>query len=628
MAIANLIVQVRTAGANQLRNLSSGFRQAGRAGSQAAAEMRRDFDRAVVALNRANAEAAETRREFNRAPSSETARAMHMAALAARQASRNVDELADQLRQANRQAASLAGRLGAVAAAAMTLGAGMSKPMAGLIAGIIALAPVIGAALQGALLAGIGAAGLGVAIFAAFKDADIKGAWQDMFKEIGDDAKTFAKQLGPALIDSANQFRRAWRGAADFVRNLFGDLGTTIGPLTRGLIGMLREAGPGLKQAFAAAVPVLNELASMLPILGRAMSNFFSSISESKSGALKGIRVIVLALAGSLIMLGNTIEFLAKWFDFWTSAAEKVYSALGKIPVLGRPFKEFADILHGINEPTGDLDKSLRVLGGTTLAAAQASREAARAMQELHAQITSMISAALGADQANLALAAAMRAVTESVRENGHALDINTAAGHANVSAILAAVAAAEQKRQADIELAGGEKAAASAVQAANATFNAQIGQLAALMRQLGFTQAQIDALLGKYRQIAAAPNITKYIDIVVRRSGDIPKSDRAPGGPNIGFAAGTPAAPKGWAWVGEKGPELVNFRGGETVLNAQASRQRAMGGSSGRGQVAVNIAVAPGHGFAGDPETEAFLNKVRNGRIRLLVQGSRVVAA
>ena len=34
------------------------------------------------------------------------------------------------------------------------------------------------------------------------------------------------------------------------------------------------------------------------------------------------------------------------------------------------------------------------------------------------------------------------------------------------------------------------------------------------------------------------------------------------------GYASGTNSARKGWAWVGENGPELVNFGGGETVLN------------------------------------------------------------
>lgn len=38
------------------------------------------------------------------------------------------------------------------------------------------------------------------------------------------------------------------------------------------------------------------------------------------------------------------------------------------------------------------------------------------------------------------------------------------------------------------------------------------------------------------------------------------------------GFASGTPAAPPGWAWVGERGPELMPFAGGEPVIpNAAA---------------------------------------------------------
>lgn len=38
------------------------------------------------------------------------------------------------------------------------------------------------------------------------------------------------------------------------------------------------------------------------------------------------------------------------------------------------------------------------------------------------------------------------------------------------------------------------------------------------------------------------------------------------------GFASGTPRAPRGWAWVGERGPELMRFRGGEAVLPHAAS--------------------------------------------------------
>lgn len=40
------------------------------------------------------------------------------------------------------------------------------------------------------------------------------------------------------------------------------------------------------------------------------------------------------------------------------------------------------------------------------------------------------------------------------------------------------------------------------------------------------------------------------------------------------GFASGTPSAPPGLAVVGEQGPELVNFRGGERVFNNRETRE------------------------------------------------------
>lgn len=48
--------------------------------------------------------------------------------------------------------------------------------------------------------------------------------------------------------------------------------------------------------------------------------------------------------------------------------------------------------------------------------------------------------------------------------------------------------------------------------------------------------------------------------------------------GPIKKFAAGTSGAGPGWAWVGERGPELVKMRGGETVIPNHALRGYAGG--------------------------------------------------
>jgi hypothetical protein len=60
------------------------------------------------------------------------------------------------------------------------------------------------------------------------------------------------------------------------------------------------------------------------------------------------------------------------------------------------------------------------------------------------------------------------------------------------------------------------------------------------------------------------------------------------------GYATGTASAASGIRWVGEDGPELVGFKGGERVLTAQDSARwvRGAGGSPGRVQV-VRVQVA-----------------------------------
>jgi hypothetical protein len=50
----------------------------------------------------------------------------------------------------------------------------------------------------------------------------------------------------------------------------------------------------------------------------------------------------------------------------------------------------------------------------------------------------------------------------------------------------------------------------------------------------------------------------------------------------HLGFEGGTPGAPPGWAWVGEKGPELAKMTGGEVVIPHGPSMAMAKGYANG----------------------------------------------
>ena len=79
---------------------------------------------------------------------------------------------------------------------------------------------------------------------------------------------------------------------------------------------------------------------------------------------------------------------------------------------------------------------------------------------------------------------------------------------------------------------------------------------------------------------VRAFKGVPEEVNIDV--NGDIPSMDDLKNQlKSKGYASGTASAASGWAWVGENGPELVNFRGGERVMTAnQSSAFRSTAGS------------------------------------------------
>ena len=65
-------------------------------------------------------------------------------------------------------------------------------------------------------------------------------------------------------------------------------------------------------------------------------------------------------------------------------------------------------------------------------------------------------------------------------------------------------------------------------------------------------------------------------------------------------WATGTPSAPAGLSVVGERGPELVNFKGGEQVINAENTRKMLSGGGNNTSNTFSMV-------FNNTPKTTAF---------------------
>ena len=103
--------------------------------------------------------------------------------------------------------------------------------------------------------------------------------------------------------------------------------------------------------------------------------------------------------------------------------------------------------------------------------------------------------------------------------------------------------------------------------------------------------QGYIDAMDEMLPQVEAA--CKSLARAASKALGPAPYSDSAyaAGRTERGYASGTSNAQPGWAMVGENGPEMMFFHGGETVLNAaQTSARLAKSAPAGGSSGPVNI--------------------------------------
>ncbi len=507
------------------------------------------------------------------------------------------------------------------------------------------IAPAIGAAISAGILTALGGGVMGAAVALAIKQSEaLQKAFGRTFKDMGDEAKVWASGFEDELFGVTDRFASAWDSISDNLGAAFQQAQKYVEPFAEGISQLVENmfGGGGFNAAMEAAEPVIKEFSRGLGEVGKALDSFFDSLADSGDGDVKGMIVLMAALSGAIRAAGNTIEFLARAFDFVTDAGEKFARSMeimvggleglsGLLPGFGDAWEYAGETLGLFNDSASKTKDLMPILGVATDGAsgsidrqAAAAAAAAKAAQELSNKLHGLISDTLSADQAALQWEVAIDAVTAAIQENGRNIDTNTAKGQANVQQILEAVAAAEAKYQADLKLAGGEHASAEAVAAANAAYSAQIERLAATLRQAGLTEAQINALLGKYRELANAPNIQKSVTITTYF--------REVGGPNyakqsgnqIAYAGGTSSARAGVALVGEEGPELVRFNGGEAVSTA-AETARMLGGSwpratgAGRGSSGGGVwrvEAAPGH--AGNWLVQGFLAALHGGQLRI----------
>lgn len=500
------------------------------------------------------------------------------------------------------------------------------------VAGAIVIGmPAIGAAIGAAVTLGVGGGALAAGIALAAKDPRVPAAFRYMADGIMDQLADAATVFVEPLIQASYRFGDAFSQIMPSIRNDFASLLPYVEQLADGAAGFVSAIMPGVDSLVGAAGPMLGVLAEELPKLGDAIGDFFSEIAAGGPGATQFLRDFFTWTEYSVRALGLLIGSLEKAYAAIRGIAAIMTGDLqGGILLWDQfgdhskksfqPLDKGADDLHKVSQAAKDAGLGAKLSADDFQGLSSKINQTAMTADVLAGQMTDKVmNAMLDGDRSVLGFEEAMTRMTEGVKSNGTALDIHTEKGQANRQAILGMVQANLAQYDSNIRSGMGAEQATEAYQANTSALEHQ-------MRQAGFTQQQIDGLIGKYRDVPHnvdtdiamhgleyalngledAIRLANHLDGRVARltveeihrtvyTGDSgPPSSYFRGlasGGRIGSAANGGPRSMGPYRVGENGPEEIWMSGPGTVIPNNRFTGSAPAGGGADGRLVVDMA-------------------------------------
>ncbi|MEU5549197.1 hypothetical protein ABZ738_05460 [Micromonospora sp. NPDC047793] len=461
----------------------------------------------------------------------------------------------------------------------------------GLVAGLLAGA---GGVVLGA---GVAAAVAGGVVVAA-RDSRVQAAGKELGSSVLTDLEnTVGARLVEPTLGGIREIRQGWQAMRGDVDGLAREAARFVEPISRGLVGLVREFVPGLREGVAKAGPVVAELERGLVGLGKTLGDLFRNIDPEEAAA--GLRFLFGVIDVGVTIVGDLIAGFGSLYltllDVRVAAAETGETLLGWAPLLGDEIKETAERWRQSRDElraTGDAGSEAgdKIAGGFRRAG-DAADESARKVQSWYDLVGESVSRVVESEQASMRMADAFRQLGQAAREDaGKGIDESTEAGSRNRAALIEAATAANANAAAIRKTSGDHQAAAEVTRQARAEFlraaeamGAERSEAVALANSLfripnveRKIRVDTDAArsqVADYRRWLASQNLNKTSTITVRRVAE----ERTARGGNREFSRG------GYVdGVGAKGvdSEWAKVAPGEGILTAGEVDQ--LGGRAG----------------------------------------------
>lgn len=458
--------------------------------------------------------------------------------------------------------------------------------------------PFVGSAIGAAVLGGVGAGGLIGGITLAAKDPRVKAAGTEFAESAMSDLQA---NIGSAFVGPTVAALGQLQGTVgDIARGLapeMQELSKEIGPLTRGLDALGRNALPGLNAGLDAAAPLMRTVSMHLPKIGTALSGALEDIASGGDGANRALDITLtkvedlIEVTGEFVgWAGRTYDELATFGEGVTGDFEDILGVVGKIS----PFFSFLadevaqtnDELEGSAITLKKSKESVEEFGVSVDGIAISAEEAAEKLDAMHNSMNKLLGITMGAKEATLGYEQAIDDLAAELADGAKTFDQGTEAGRRNWEAVNNNIDAINDLRDANI-------ANGMSIADANVIADAQLGKLDATVAKFGKASTEVRAFIAEIRNI---PTLTQLRIEVSGLAGIIAQlkalkgllgsnvaaanavsgeyiSGRASGGP---IKAGVPYI------VGEQGPELIVPSQNGMVHNAGATAAMMSGSSGG----------------------------------------------
>lgn len=389
-------------------------------------------------------------------------------------------------------------------------------PWGAAIGGVLgaAIVPALGAAVGGAVLGG--AAGVGVVggLVLAAKDSRVQAAAQQLGQTVMGDLEDSASRFVTPTIAGLDEIRSAWGDISDDIDGSFRAASRYVQPLARGVAGLARELGPGLREGIEAAGPVIREVSDGLPRLGRAVGDLFRTFADNADEGASALRFFFQLIETGIHTVGGLVDALSwvyrQTLEIGEAGAAMADTLWGWLPGAGDKIKEgrarIAELKAAL-EGTGEAGQTggERAAGGIRKVG-EAAEVATPPVKTFGEFLDESIGRAFESEEAAIRQAEAFDRLKTAAKEGADkGINPNTEAGRNNRRALLEAAAAANANAASILEVTGNHELASEATEQGRRDF---LKAAAAMGVEKGEAIALANKLFGIPKKVDTKANV------------------------------------------------------------------------------------------------------------------------